>query len=212
MVPTSWYLLLAAMLFAIGASGVLLRRNALVIFMCVELMMNSVNLTFVAFSHELASMTGQVFVFMIMTVAAVEAAVGLAILVELYRHVKSVNVDDFDRVEGLTMTNLIWLTIALPLIGVVINGLVGKKLERDLVGRIGVGMVGVSFVIGILVFLSVPSLPEHRAIVKLWDFITIGSFDVNVSLLVDPLSMIMTLIVTGVGNAHPYLRHRLYGS
>lgn len=100
MVPTSWYLLLAAMLFAIGAGGVLLRRNALVIFMCVELMMNSVNLTFVAFSHELSSMTGQVFVFMIMTVAAVEAAVGLAILVELYRHVKSVNVDDFDALKG----------------------------------------------------------------------------------------------------------------
>ena len=100
MVPTSWYLLLAAMLFVIGASGVLLRRNALVIFMCVELMMNSVNLTFVAFSHQLESMTGQVFVFMIMTVAAVEAAVGLAILVELYRHVKSVNVDDFDALKG----------------------------------------------------------------------------------------------------------------
>ena len=100
MVPTSWYLLLAAMLFAIGAGGVLLRRNALVIFMCVELMMNSVNLTFVAFSRELSSMTGQVFVFMIMAVAAVEAAVGLAILVELYRHVKSVNVDDFDALKG----------------------------------------------------------------------------------------------------------------
>ena len=100
MIPTSWYLLLAAILFSIGAGGVLLRRNALVIFMCVELMMNAVNLTFVAFSRELQSMTGQVFVFMIMTVAAVEAAVGLAILVELYRHVKSVNVDDFDALKG----------------------------------------------------------------------------------------------------------------
>jgi len=100
MVPTSWYLLLAAVLFTIGASGVLVRRNVLVILMCVELMMNAVNLTFVAFSRELNSMSGQVFVFMIMTVAAVEVAVGLAILVELYRHVKSVNVDDFDSLKG----------------------------------------------------------------------------------------------------------------
>ena len=100
MVPTSWYLLLAAILFTIGAAGVLMRRNVLVIFMCVELMMNAVNLTFVAFSRELQSMTGQVFVFMIMTVAAVEVAVGLAILVELYRHVRSVNVDDFDALKG----------------------------------------------------------------------------------------------------------------
>jgi NADH-quinone oxidoreductase subunit K len=93
-------LLLAAVLFSIGAGGVLLRRNALVIFMCVELMMNAVNLTFVAFSRELNSLNGQVFVFMVMVVAAVEAAVGLAILVELYRHVKSVNVDDFDALKG----------------------------------------------------------------------------------------------------------------
>ncbi len=100
MVPTSWYLLLAAILFSIGAGGVLLRRNALVILMCVELMMNSVNLTFVAFARELSSMTGQVFVFMTITVAAVEAAVGLAILVELYRHVKSVNIDDFNALKG----------------------------------------------------------------------------------------------------------------
>ncbi|MEM7029277.1 MAG: NADH-quinone oxidoreductase subunit NuoK [Chloroflexota bacterium] len=100
MVPTSYYLLVAAILFSIGAGGVLLRRNALVIFMCVELMMNAVNLTFVAFSTELQSLGGQVFVFMIMTVAAVEAAVGLAILVELYRHIKSVNVDDFDSLKG----------------------------------------------------------------------------------------------------------------
>ncbi|MFQ5577383.1 MAG: NADH-quinone oxidoreductase subunit NuoK [Anaerolineae bacterium] len=100
MVQTSWYLLLAAILFAIGAGGVLLRRNALVILMCVELMMNAVNLTFVAYSRQLGSLTGQVFVFMIMTVAAVEAAIGLAILVELYRHVKSVNIDAFDSLKG----------------------------------------------------------------------------------------------------------------
>ncbi len=100
MVPTPYYLLLAAVLFAIGAGGVMLRRNTLVILMCVELMMNAVNLTFVAFSHELNDMTGQVFVFMIMTVAAVEAAIGLAILVELYRLTRSVNIDEFNSLKG----------------------------------------------------------------------------------------------------------------
>ena len=100
MIPISWYLLLAAILFTIGAGGVLVRRNTLVVLMCVEMMMNAVNLTFVAFSRQLGSLTGQVFVFMIMTVAAVEAAVGLAILVELYRHTKSVNIDDFNSLKG----------------------------------------------------------------------------------------------------------------
>ncbi len=99
-IPTDWYLILAAILFSIGAGGVLMRRNTLVILMCVELMMNSVNLTFVAFARELQSTVGQVFVFMIMTVAAVEVAVGLAILIQLYKHTKSVNIDDFDALKG----------------------------------------------------------------------------------------------------------------
>lgn len=100
MVPTTWYLILAAILFSIGAGGVLLRRNTLVILMCVELMMNAVNLTFVAFARALDSTVGQVFVFMVMTVAAVEIAVGLAILVQLYKHTKSVNIDDFNALKG----------------------------------------------------------------------------------------------------------------
>jgi NADH-quinone oxidoreductase subunit K len=100
MIPTAWYLALAALLFSIGAGGVLIRRNTIVILMCVELMMNSVNLTFVAFAREWQSQAGQVFVFMIITVAAIEVAVGLAILVKLYRHTKSVNIDTFDSLKG----------------------------------------------------------------------------------------------------------------
>ncbi|MFQ5614322.1 MAG: NADH-quinone oxidoreductase subunit NuoK [Anaerolineae bacterium] len=100
MIPTQWYLLLGAILFTIGAGGVLIRRNTLVILMCVEMMMNAVNLTFIAYSRELNNLTGQVFVFMIMTVAAVEVAIGLAILVELYRHARSVNVDDIHSLRG----------------------------------------------------------------------------------------------------------------
>ncbi|MEE9604383.1 MAG: NADH-quinone oxidoreductase subunit NuoK [Candidatus Scalindua sp.] len=99
MIPLSWYLILAGMLFTIGVVGVLTRRNAIVIFMCIELMLNAVNLTFVAFSHYLNSMDGQIFVFFIMTVAAAEAAVGLAIIVAMFRNKATVNVDDINLMK-----------------------------------------------------------------------------------------------------------------
>jgi len=99
-VPVSYYLLLSAILFAIGAGGVLIRQNVIVILMCVEMMMNAVNLTFITFSRYLDSATGQIFVFMIMAVAAVEVAVGLALLVELNRHKQSVNINEFNSLKG----------------------------------------------------------------------------------------------------------------
>ena len=92
-------LLVSAILFAIGVVGVLLRRNAIVIFMCVELMLNAVNLTFVALSRQLG-LDGQVFVFFVMTVAAAEAAVGLAIIIALYRHRDTVNLDNINLLRG----------------------------------------------------------------------------------------------------------------
>ena len=94
MVPLSWYLALSAVLFTIGVVGVLIQRNAIVLFMCIELMLNAVNLTLVAFSRFLGDVTGQLFVFMVMTVAAAEAAVGLAIILNLFRTRKSLNVDE----------------------------------------------------------------------------------------------------------------------
>ncbi len=99
-VPVEWYLLLSAALFCIGASGVLIRRNAIIILMCVELMMNAVNLTFITFSRYLDSATGQVFVFMIMAVAAVEVAVGLGLLVELNRHREAADIDEINSLRG----------------------------------------------------------------------------------------------------------------
>ncbi|MBN1992593.1 MAG: NADH-quinone oxidoreductase subunit NuoK [Anaerolineae bacterium] len=99
-VPVSYYLLLSAILFAIGAGGVLIRRNAIVVLMCIEMMMNAVNLSFVAFSRYLDSAAGQIFVFMIMAVAAVEVAVGLALLVELNRHKQTVNTDEMNSLKG----------------------------------------------------------------------------------------------------------------
>lgn len=94
MVPMNWYLILGAVLFSIGAAGVFVRRNVISVFLCIELMLNSVNLTLVTFSSFLGDITGQLFVFMVMTVAASEAAVGLAIIVLVFRNKQTLNVDD----------------------------------------------------------------------------------------------------------------------
>lgn len=96
MVPTNFYLILSAMIFAIGAIGVLSRRNALIIFMCVEMMLNSVNLTLIALSRQWNNLNGQIFVFIIMAVAAAEVAVGLAIVIAHYYHSKTTNIDDIN--------------------------------------------------------------------------------------------------------------------
>ena len=95
MVPTSYYLILSALIFAIGAIGVLSRRSALIVFMCVEMMLNSVNLTLVALSRQWDNLNGQVFVFMVMAVAAAEVAVGLAILISHMRNTNTANIDEF---------------------------------------------------------------------------------------------------------------------
>ncbi len=89
-----FFLIMAALLFTIGCVGVLIRRNAIVMLMCVELMLNAVNLTFAAFAHEAQTMTGHIFVFFVMTVAAAEAAVGLAIVIALFRRRRTTDVDD----------------------------------------------------------------------------------------------------------------------
>lgn len=88
------YLIISAILFSIGTIGVLVRRNAIVIFMCVELMLNAVNLTFIAFSKYLGNVDGQIFVFFVMTVAAAEAAVGLALMIAFYKNRESIDVED----------------------------------------------------------------------------------------------------------------------
>jgi NADH-quinone oxidoreductase subunit K len=96
MVPLQLYLILSAIMFIVGAVGVVTRRNAIIVFMSIELMLNSVNLTFVAFSAFLGDATGQVFVFFVMTVAAAEAAVGLAIVIALFRRKQTVNLDEIN--------------------------------------------------------------------------------------------------------------------
>ena len=99
MVPIPYYIALSAILFSIGTLGVLVRRNAIVIFLSIELMLNAVNLTLVAFSRYLGSLTGQLFVFIVLAVAAAEAAVGLAIIICLYRNRETLNVDEADLLK-----------------------------------------------------------------------------------------------------------------
>ncbi|MDJ0790681.1 MAG: NADH-quinone oxidoreductase subunit NuoK [Acidimicrobiia bacterium] len=99
-VTVDWYLILAAALFAIGVAGVLIRRNALVMFMSIELMLNSVNLTFVAVSKELGLIEGQVAALFVMVVAAAEVTVGLAIIVAIFRLRASANVDELAELKG----------------------------------------------------------------------------------------------------------------
>ncbi len=92
-IPISYYLLLSGILFTIGVVGVLTRRNAIVIFMSIELMLNAVNLTLVAFSKQLNALDGQIFVFFVMVVAAAEVAVGLALIVAIFRNKDTVSID-----------------------------------------------------------------------------------------------------------------------
>ena len=96
MIPIEYYLLLSAFMFCAGVVGVVVRRNAIVVFMCIELMLNSVNLTLITFSAYFGDPGGQILVFFVMVVAAAEAAVGLAIVISLFRNKQTVNIDEIN--------------------------------------------------------------------------------------------------------------------
>jgi NADH-quinone oxidoreductase subunit K len=100
MTSLSNYLIVSAILFMIGAGGVMFRKNVIVIFMCVELMLNAVNLTLIAFSQFMGDQSGQILVFFVMTVAAAEAAVGLAIVISVYRNKETVEIDKLNLLKG----------------------------------------------------------------------------------------------------------------
>ena len=100
MVPIAFYLVLGAILFSIGVAAFLLKRNVITIFMSIELMLNGVNLTFVAFAHMWRQISGQIFVFFVMVVAAAEAAVGLAIIIALFRMRQTLNVDQINLMKN----------------------------------------------------------------------------------------------------------------
>jgi NADH-quinone oxidoreductase subunit K len=100
MIPVSYYFALSAILFSLGALGVLIRRNAIIIFMSVELMLNAANLLFVAFARVNESLTGQIYVFFVIAVAAAEVAVGLALIVAIFRTKKSIDIDELNSLKG----------------------------------------------------------------------------------------------------------------
>jgi len=101
MIPLNHFLVLGALLFAIGVVGIFMnRKNLIVLLMAIELMLLAVNMNFIAFAHHLNDLSGQVFVFFILTVAAAESAIGLAILVALFRNLRSINVDDLGSLKG----------------------------------------------------------------------------------------------------------------
>lgn len=99
-VTIEWYVALSAIIFSIGALGVLLRRSAIIIFMSIEMMLNAANLLFVAFARHLGDLDGQVLVFFVITVAAAEVAVGLALIVTIFRTKQSINIDEINLMKG----------------------------------------------------------------------------------------------------------------
>ncbi len=99
-VPVSWYLILSAILFSLGVAGFLFRRNIITVFMCIELMLNAVNLSLVAFSNEHKLVSGQIFTFFVMVVAAAEAAVGLAIILTVFKNRETLNIDEIDSLRN----------------------------------------------------------------------------------------------------------------
>ena len=99
-VPISWYLLLSAVLFALGVAGFLFRKNIITVFMSIELMLNAVNLTFVTFSYKFAAVDGQIFSFFVMVVAAAEAAVGLGIILTVYKNRATLQIDEIDSMKN----------------------------------------------------------------------------------------------------------------
>lgn len=100
MVPLSWYIMLSAVVFSIGVLGFLMRRNLIMVFLSIELMLNSINISLAAFSHYLQSITGQIMVFLVIAVAAAEAAIGLAILMAFYKNNPTIKADEINLLKG----------------------------------------------------------------------------------------------------------------
>jgi NADH-quinone oxidoreductase subunit K len=99
-VPVTWYLTLSAILFALGVAGFIFRRNIITVFMCIELMLNAVNLSFISFAHQHRQVSGQLFTFFVMVVAAAEAAVGLAIILTVFKNRSTLNIDEIDTLKN----------------------------------------------------------------------------------------------------------------
>ena len=197
-VPISWYLILSAVLFALGVAGFLFRRNIITVFMCIELMLNAVNLSFVAFSNQHKQVSGHIFTFFVMVVAAAEAAVGLAIILTVFKNRADTEHRRNQFPEEL-MQNL-WLIPALPFLGFLINGIFGRKLPKSLINLIAVVSVVLSFAWVMKVFMTAGDLGATPVTEHYFTWIKSGEFQVGWDFTVDKLTMIMLMIVTGIGS------------
>ena len=199
--PLSWYLLLSAILFALGVAGFLFRKNIITVFMSIELMLNAVNLSFVAFSYQFKQVDGHIYSFFVMVVAAAEAAVGLGIILTVFKNRKTLHIDEVEYSEKLNMPPL-WLIPAFPLLGAALNGLLGRRFGKSLVNLIAIGSVAASFVAVLLVLnsLGVFSGGLHEAhIERYFTWIESGNLNVGFDLMVDRLTAVMLMVVTGIG-------------
>ena len=200
MISLSHFLTLGAVLFCISVAGIFLnRKNVLILLMCIELMLLAVNMNFVAFSRFLGDTHGQVFVFFVLTVAAAEAAIGLALLVVLFRNRSTINVQDLDSLQGMSQMENQYLVIALaPLFGAIVAGLFGRQIGRAGAHWIAILSVAVSCILSLDVlrqFLN-GDLQVFNAAVYTW--MTSGGFVFEVGFLVDKLTVVMMSVVTFV--------------
>ena len=198
---------LAAVLFGVGAVGLLIRRNVLVMFMCVELMLNAVNLTFITFARMLNDIGGQSSVFFVLVVAAAEVVVGLGIIVAIFRRRRGGHRRRPPHPQGLsraTMNHAADVILALPLAGrsccLLVARAAGWATRRP--GWLATLMAAGSFAATIVTFVALlgRTAATARSTIDIFAWVPVGGLHVNIALQLDPLSITMALFVTGVGS------------
>ncbi len=201
--PTHVYISLSMILFLIGAAGVLLRRNALIVLMGIELMLNAGNLAFLAFARSLGDVKGNVVAFFIIALAAAEAAVGLAILVGLYRDAtdREPGRRFFDEARERAMFFNLKLIPLLPFAGAAILMLFGRKWSRPWVHLVATLAIGASCLVSLdAFFVYLPEVADRGGLVDiLFTWMRSGDLNVNMTLRMDTLSGLMCLVITFIG-------------
>ena len=199
----TWYLAIAGTLFATGALGVLIRRSPLIVLLSLEIMLNGANLALIAFARQLGDGDGQIFALAVMAVAASEVVVGLGLIVAMARRRARPRRRHASRSCAGEMTVGAWICLLSPLAGALLITLLGTRISRRAAGLssrrrssfVAFGGALVAF------FASLGDDPEARQDVTVaWTWLAAGNVDVGLSILVDPLSMMMMLVVTGVGS------------
>jgi NADH-quinone oxidoreductase subunit L len=197
MVPLSYYLVLSGFLFACGVLGFLIKRNIITIFMSIELMLNGVNLSFVAFAAHWHALAGQVFVFFVMVVAAAEAAVGLAIIIAVYRTRETLNIDQVNSAQTMTSSLNLWLIPSCRWRAPPSTAFSGRSLRAPRSAWSDYFFSGAAFAWALSVVARFSADASLPGILAHW--IRSGSFTADFAFYLDQLSLVMLLVVTGVG-------------